>query len=109
MKNKLLLILCIPSLIFSSCNDAQKKKEYIGIVSAMDNEIELLLQQAKIDERQTIGGVTFYVGSLNDKPVIISRSGIGKVRASSGITSLLNSFNVSKIIFTCCRGGWKAC
>ena len=107
MKNKLLLILCIPSLIFSSCNDAQKKKEYIGIVSAMDNEIELLLQQAKIDERQTIGGVTFYVGSLNDKPVIISRSGIGKVRASSGITSLLNSFNVSKIIFTGVAGGLR--
>ena len=107
MKNKLFLILCIPILALTSCNKEDKKKEYIGIVSAMDNEISLLLEKAQIDEERTIGGIEFHIGSLNNKPVVISRSGIGKIRASSGITAMVNNYNISKIIFTGIAGGIK--
>ena len=105
MKNKLLLLLSVPVLVLSACNSTQNKKEYIGIISAMDNEISLLLKQAKIKEEKIIAGVTYHIGSLNNKPVIISRSGIGKIRASSGITTLLNTFDISKVIFTGVAGG----
>ena len=95
----------IPLLLLSSCNNVEE--EYIGIVSAMDNEISLLLKQAEIKEEKTIGGIKFYIGSLSDKPVVISRSGIGKIRAGSGITALLNNFNISKVIFTGIAGGTR--
>ena len=106
MRSKLLLLLCIPAFAISACSNAQKK-EYIGIISAMDNEISLLLNEAKIDKEETIGGVIFHIGTLQNKPVIISRAGIGKVRASSGVTSMLNSYNISKVIFTGVAGGLR--
>ena len=106
MRNKLLLLFCIPAFALSACSNAQKK-EYIGIISAMDNEISLLLNEAKIDKEETIGGVIFHIGTLQNKPVIISRAGIGKVRASSGVTSMLNSYNISKVIFTGVAGGLR--
>ena len=107
MKNKLSLLLCMPILALSACNNNANKTEYIGIISAMDNEISLLLKEAKIDKEETIGGVTFHIGSLKNKPVIISRAGIGKVRASSGATTLLNTYNISKVIFTGVAGGLR--
>ena len=106
MKNKLMLLLCVPILALSACNNGSKT-EYIGIISAMENEISLLLKEAKIDKKETIGGVTFHIGSLKNKPIIISRAGIGKVRASSGATTLLNTYNISKVIFTGVAGGLR--
>ena len=55
MKNKLLLLLYMPILVLSSCNNAQKK-EYVGIISAMDNEISLLLKEAKNLLNEYLGG-----------------------------------------------------
>lgn len=100
-KKSLLLLLCLPLLALSACvNVGAKEKQYIGIISALDNEISLLTKEAKIEKEETIGGITYLVGSLKNKPVVISRAGIGKVRASSGVTTLLNSFNISNVIFT---------
>ena len=107
MKRKLLLLLSIAVMALSACNGSQNKKSYIGIVSAMDNEISLLLEKAEIKEEKDIGGIKFYIGSLSNKPVVISRSGIGKIRAGSGITAMLNNFNISKVIFTGIAGGTR--
>ena len=107
MKRRLLWLLSISAIALSACNGSQNKENYIGIVSAMDNEISLLLEKAEIKEEKTIGGIKFYVGSLSQKPVVISRSGIGKIRAGSGITAMLNNFNISKVIFTGIAGGTR--
>ena len=107
MRNKLFTLLALSAFALSACNSAPTNKEYIGIISAMDIEISLLLKEAKIDEQKEIGGVKFYIGTLRDKPVVISRAGIGKVRASSGCTSLLNGYNISKVIFTGVAGGLR--
>ena len=82
-----------------------KKKEYIGIISAMDNEINVLIDEAKIDRVDSVGGIDYYVGTLRDCPVIITKAGIGKVRASSGVTAMLNKYPVSSLIFTGIAGG----
>ena len=87
MRNKLYVLMSLPILLLSACNNAKENKDYIGIISAMDNEISLLLEEAKIDEEKTIGGINFYIGTLRNKPVVITRAGIGKVRASSGVKS----------------------
>ncbi len=74
--------------------------EYIGIISAMQNEIDLLLSQANIDHTDTIGGVDFNVGKLCGQDVIIAKSGVGKILSSAGITAMLNNYRISKVIFT---------
>ena len=83
----------------------EEATEYIGIVSAMDNEIDLLLKEAKIDRVETIADVEYHIGSLHGQPVIITRSGIGKVRAASGVTAMLTQYPISKVLFTGIAGG----
>lgn len=89
------------------CANTVDKKEYVGIVSAMDNEIAVLLDEAKIDRVDEIGGVKYHVGTLRGQNVVITRSGIGKVRASAGVTAMFNEYNISKVLFTGIAGGVK--
>ena len=81
------------------------QENYIGIISAMDNEIKLLLSEAKIDHVDTNGDTKYHVGTLRNQPVIITKAGIGKVRASSAITTMLDKYPASKVIFTGIAGG----
>ena len=84
---------------------SEEPTEYIGIVSAMDNEIAILLKEAKIDRVDTIADVEYHVGSLHGQPVVIARAGIGKIRAASGITAMLMKYPISEVIFTGIAGG----
>lgn len=109
MKKKLiaLIMVCITiSALFCGCTAKSKEPaEYIGIISAMDNEIDLLLKEAVIDRVDTIADEEYHVGTLRGQPVVITRSGIGKIRAASGFTTMLNKFPISKVIFTGIAGG----
>lgn len=102
-----LFLVCITfSTLFCGCaKKSEAPMEYIGIISAMDNEIDLLLKEAVIDRVDTVADVKYHVGSLHGHPVVITRSGIGKVRAASGITTMLNTYKISKVIFTGIAGG----
>jgi len=84
---------------------AEKQAEYTGIISAMDNEIDLLLEEAEIDHVDTIADVEYHIGSLHGEPVVITRAGIGKIRAASGVTTMLMKYPISKVIFTGIAGG----
>ena len=106
MKNKIALLLIIPLLLLSSCNK-QEEKDYIAIISAMDTEIAMLLKEANIKEERIVADTTYYVGTLKDKPVVITHPGIGKIRASSGVTTLFNTWSVSCVIFTGVAGGTR--
>ena len=77
----------------------------IGIISAMDNEISLLLDNAEIEYVQTVGGEEFHVGTLCGQDVVIAKAGIGKIRSASGITAMLNSFEITEVLFTGIAGG----
>ena len=84
---------------------AEESEKAIGIISAMDNEIDLLLQNAEIDHVDHTGERDYYVGTLCGKDVVIVRAGIGKVRAAAGAATLLNLYDVSDVIFTGIAGG----
>lgn len=86
-------------------NDTADKQEYIGIIAAMSEEKDLLVDEAEIDHTDTIGGLDFHVGTLCGKPVVIAGSGIGKVLSSSAMTAMLNNYDISKVIFTGVAGG----
>ena len=112
MKKKLpaliLVFITLSSLVCGCARKTGEPTEYIGIISAMDNEIDLLLKEAVIDRVDTIADVKYHVGSLHGQPVVITRSGIGKIRSASGVTTLLNTYPISKVVFTGIAGGVAA-
>lgn len=72
----------------------------IGIIGAMELEIEELkskLKNIKITEKT---GMEFYEGALGDANVVIVRSGIGKVNAALCVQILADLFQVTHIINT---------
>ncbi|MBQ9276777.1 MAG: 5'-methylthioadenosine/adenosylhomocysteine nucleosidase [Clostridia bacterium] len=104
------LVVAVAIFGFAACdknneNNAAGEKQYIGIISAMDNEIAALVEDADIEREETVGGEKYYVGKLRGQNVVITKSGIGKVFASSGATILLDNYNIEKLIFTGIAGG----
>ena len=107
-----IMILCVALVLsmFTGCGstgseEAKAKTSYTGIISAMQNEIDLLLKEAKIERTDKIGGESFYVGQLCGKDVVITKSGIGKALAASGTAALLNNYNIQRVFFTGIAGG----
>lgn len=51
----------------------------LGIVSAMQEELDLLLKDMTINEETKKANMTFYKGTLDNKDIIAVVCGIGKV------------------------------
>lgn len=77
----------------------------LGIIGAMDEEIELLRSEIKGTGTVTRGLYGFITGSLGKLPVVLLQSGIGKVNAAIGTTLLIEKFRPSLIINTGSAGG----
>jgi adenosylhomocysteine nucleosidase len=54
----------------------------IGILGAMDIELEALLADMKEKESEQISGFTFFKGNIENREVVIAKCGIGKVFAA---------------------------
>jgi len=72
----------------------------IGIISAMQEEIQALLNELKNVTTTEKGMRTYYEGSLFNKKVVLVFSRWGKVASAATTTQLINDFNVEEIIFT---------
>ncbi|MGO4887366.1 5'-methylthioadenosine/S-adenosylhomocysteine nucleosidase [Anaerobacillus sp. MEB173] len=79
----------------------------IGIIGAMDEEVELLKSKLEQCEEKTIAGCEFYSGMMNGQEVILLKSGIGKVNAAIGTTLLIQLYAPECIINTGSAGGFK--
>jgi adenosylhomocysteine nucleosidase len=106
----LLICLCCICISFAGAegtdDGAQSAgEECIGIISAMDSEIELLLANMETEKIEEIGGIKFHSGSLCGMNVVIVRAGIGKCLAASSTSTMLNRFPVTSLIFTGIAGG----
>ncbi len=77
----------------------------LGIIGAMDMEIELYLEQLEDRESTDIGGFMFYEGVLNGQPVVIVKSGVGKIYAASAAALLIHEYGVNAVIFSGVAGG----
>lgn len=77
----------------------------IGIIGAMDIEVDTL--KASIDNCKTekVGEMTFFSGTLNGTEVIVVKCGIGKVNAARCAQTLADRFSVAAIINTGIGGG----
>ncbi|WP_239617248.1 5'-methylthioadenosine/adenosylhomocysteine nucleosidase [Cohnella mopanensis] len=72
----------------------------IGIIGAMQEEIELLL--AQLDDKQTEqhAGITYHHGLFRGKKVVLTRSGVGKVNAAVCTQVLVDRYGADAIVFT---------
>ncbi|MCA0982665.1 5'-methylthioadenosine/S-adenosylhomocysteine nucleosidase [Halobacillus yeomjeoni] len=78
----------------------------IGIIGAMDEEIELLQSEMNITERNEVAGSEFIEGELHGKPVVLLKSGIGKVNAAMSTTILHERYDIEAVINTGSAGGF---
>lgn len=72
----------------------------IGIIGAMNEEIELLQKLIDVTNETTFATITFYEGKISEKEVVLCKSGVGKVNAAITTQLLINQFSVEKIVFT---------
>lgn len=72
----------------------------IGIIGAMDEEIEQFLPHMKHMGEETFAGIHYRSGLLEGKRVILVKSGVGKVNAAVCTQILIDRYQVSSIIFT---------
>lgn len=72
----------------------------IGIIGAMDNEIELLKSSMDISRTETVTGMTYYCGMLCGKETVLVRCGVGKVNAAICAQTLILCFGAGRVINT---------
>ncbi|MTI67617.1 MAG: 5'-methylthioadenosine/adenosylhomocysteine nucleosidase [Firmicutes bacterium] len=72
----------------------------IGIIGAMDEELEMLLDKIEIKNKKEIAKMVFYEGKLLGKSVILVRCGIGKVNAALCTQILISEFKIEAVINT---------
>ncbi|MFD1294317.1 5'-methylthioadenosine/adenosylhomocysteine nucleosidase [Lutibacter holmesii] len=78
-----------------------------GIISAMQEEIQALLNQLENVSTTKKGMREYYCGTLFNKKVVLVFSRWGKVASAATTTQLINDFNIDEIIFTGVAGGIK--
>lgn len=77
----------------------------IGLMGAMREEVEELLERLDDVESSVLGSRTYHMGRLHGEPVCLAFSGWGKVAAASTATSMIDRFGVSELWFGGVAGG----
>lgn len=72
----------------------------IGIMSAMDVEMELYLDRCTVERSTEFGGLTFHEGRWSDHELTLVRAGVGKVNSAMCAQMLIDAFDVGAIICT---------
>lgn len=80
----------------------------IGIIGAMDEEVEQIVEAMNIERVEEKAGMKFSCGSFNGSEVVIVRSGIGKVNAAICTQILCDDFKVDAVINTGIAGSLDA-
>lgn len=79
----------------------------IGIIGAMQIEIDNLLPKIKNKENITISEIKYTKGTINNKEVVIAKCGIGKVFAAMCTQTMILKFDPEIIINTGVAAGVK--
>ncbi|MDP4143246.1 MAG: 5'-methylthioadenosine/adenosylhomocysteine nucleosidase [Bacillota bacterium] len=77
----------------------------IGVIAAMDEELEILLPKLNLDRKEIKAQMEFNFGTLFGKQVVLVRCGIGKVNAAVCTQILIDDFNVNTVINVGVAGG----
>ena len=80
----------------------------IGIIGAMELEVEELKSKMEVSQIVEKASMKFFEGSLNGKGVVIVQCGIGKVNAGMCVQILSDVFGVDAVINTGVAGSLRA-
>ena len=72
----------------------------LGIIGAMQVEVEILLGKMENKTEKTVAGSTFYEGTLEGLPAVVVQCGVGKVNAAMCTQTLCNCFGVTHLVNT---------
>ena len=72
----------------------------LGIIGAMQVEVDLLLKAMDRKYGKTIAGSVFYEGTLEGLPVVVVQCGVGKVNAAICAQILCDCFHVTHLVNT---------
>lgn len=78
----------------------------IGIIGAMDEEIQVLSDHMIEKQEITVANTLFITGKLGNKNIVLLKSGIGKVNASMATTIMHERFSPTYVINTGSAGGY---
>lgn len=75
-----------------------KLENTLGIIGAMEEEVEILKEKMTIEQVVTAAGMTFYKGRLHDQEIVLARSGVGKVNAAVCAQLMITLFDVDYLV-----------
>lgn len=79
----------------------------IGIIGAMEEEVSQLVNKMTNIEKTEIAGMIFNKGLINNKELVVVKSGIGKVNAAMCTQILATYFKVDTVINTGVAGSLR--
>lgn len=80
----------------------------LGIIGAMDEEVAKIKEHMEQVEERTIASMDFLKGTVKNHPVVVVRSGIGKVNAAICTQILADVYGVDAVINTGIAGSLNA-
>lgn len=80
----------------------------IGIIGAMELEVNTLKTQMRVEGRTIRAGMEFFEGTLGQAQVVVVRCGIGKVNAAMCVQILVDLYQVTHVINTGVGGSLNA-
>lgn len=102
----LLLVGCSTAVGKSTeTKDKPKKEHPIAVQGAMDVEVSEFLKAMGDYKEEKHGNYSFYVGQIDDIPVVVSRTEVGMVNAAASTTLLIEKYQPKVIINQGTAGG----
>jgi len=77
----------------------------IGIIVAMNKELELLKPMLENMRVSTNNGINFYCGTVGNHKIAAMQCGVGKVNAAIGTVSMIDNYSPQLVINTGVAGG----
>ncbi len=72
----------------------------VGIIGAMEPEVEALIASIDTPSTETVSGITFYTGKIGAKTVAVAKCGIGKVFAAVCAQTMIMKYAPTLLINT---------
>ena len=72
----------------------------VGIIGAMDSEVELLKSKVEGAHTRELAGLAFVEGTLEGVDVVVVKCGVGKVNAAMCAQALVSVFGCTRVINT---------
>lgn len=80
----------------------------VGIIGAMEVEVSHLVASLEGESVSTVAGMEFHAGVLGGVPVVVVRSGVGKVNAGVCVQVLVDRYGVTHVVNTGVAGSLDA-